>query len=278
MAIHPLLQIALGLVLSSIIAWLAYRRRSLTASGALGAVLTGTAIFGLGGLDWGLLLIAFFVSSSALTRYKEPAKAAAAEQFAKGGARDVWQALANGGLAALVAVLYGLTGSTHLPLLFAFVGALAEANADTWATELGILSQQTPRMITTGRPVAPGTSGGVTRDGTLAALAGAAFIAMLAAIFRLIGGLTPGSAVMLWLAGSLAGWLGSLADSLLGATVQGIYYCDTCSKETERQLHRCGARTRLIRGWRALNNDGVNFIGTLVGAAVAGGLGALLVK
>ena len=278
MAMKQALSIALGLCLSSIIAWLAYRRQSLTPSGAFGAILTGSAIFGFGGLDWGLLLIAFFVSSSLLTRYKESAKAEAAEQFAKGGPRDVWQALANGGLAALVAVMYGLTGSTHLPLLFAFVGALAEANADTWATELGILSKQTPRMITTGKPVAPGTSGGVTRDGTLAALAGGAFIAALAAVFRLIGGLTLGSAVMLLLVGSLAGWLGSLADSLLGATVQGIYFCDTCGKETERELHRCGTRTRLMRGWRAMNNDGVNFIGTLVGAVVAGALGAVLVR
>ena len=77
------LQVAAGLVLSAIIAWLAYRRKALTPSGALGAILTGTAIFGFGGLGWGLLLIAFFVSSSLLTRYKEAAKAEVAEQFAK---------------------------------------------------------------------------------------------------------------------------------------------------------------------------------------------------
>src|SRR5574340_966861 len=81
-------QIALGLVLSSVVAWLAYRRDALTKSGAVGAILTGTAIFGFGGLDWGLLLIAFFVSSSLLTRYKESAKAEVAEQFSKGGPRS----------------------------------------------------------------------------------------------------------------------------------------------------------------------------------------------
>ena len=91
------LQLALGLVISSIIAWLAYRRAALTQSGAVGAILTGTAIFGFGGLDWGLLLISFFISSSVLTRYKESAKEQVAEQFAKGGARDLGQALANGG-------------------------------------------------------------------------------------------------------------------------------------------------------------------------------------
>jgi len=273
-----LLQIAIGLVLSTLIAWLAYRRDALTASGALGAILTGTAILGFGGLDWGLLLIAFFVSSSLLTRYKQAAKAEVADQFAKGGPRDLWQALANGGLAALLAVAYGLTGAVYWPLLFAFVGAIAEANADTWATELGVLSAETPRLITTREPVARGASGGITRDGTGAALGGAALIGGLATLFGLIASLPPGSAVMLLPIGALAGVIGALADSMFGATVQGIYYCDACGKETERELHRCGNRTRLVRGWRALNNDWVNFTGTLVGALVGGGLGALLMR
>jgi len=270
------LQIITGLVLSAIIAWLAYRREALTKSGALGAVLTGAAIFGFGGLDWGLLLIAFFVSSSLLTRYKEAAKAQVAEQFAKGGPRDVWQALANGGIAALIAVTFGLTGAVHLPLLFAFVGAIAEANADTWATELGVLSRETPRLITTREPVAPGASGGVTWGGTGAALTAAALIGGLAAVFGWIGKIPLNAAVLLLPLGALAGVIGSLVDSLLGATAQGIYYCDVCGKETERELHRCGNRTRLVRGWRALNNDWVNLLGTLVGAVIAGGLGALL--
>ena len=270
-------QIAAGLVLSSIIAWLAYRRAALTKSGVAGAILTGTAIFGFGGLDWGLVLIVFFVSSTLLTRYRQAAKAQVADQFAKGGPRDLWQALANGGLGALIALVYGLTGTASVPLLFAFVGAMAEANADTWATELGILSKETPRMITTRRPVAAGTSGGVTWDGTGAALAGAMLIGGLAALFRALAGMPANAAAMLLPIGALAGAVGALADSVLGATVQGIYYCDTCNKETERELHRCGNRTRLVRGWRALNNDWVNLIGTLVGAVVAGGLGTLLV-
>jgi uncharacterized membrane protein len=118
----------------------------------------------------------------------------------------------------------------------------------------------------------------VTWDGTGAALAGAALIGGLAAVFGWMEGLPLNQVVMLLPVGALAGVVGSLVDSLLGATAQGIYYCDVCGKETERELHRCGNRTRRLRGWRALNNDGVNLLGTLIGAAVAGGLGALLVK
>ena len=71
---------------------------------------------------------------------------------------------------------------------------------------------------------------------------------------------------LLAVAGGLAG---SLFDSLLGATVQGIYYCEHCAKETENAIHRCGHTTRLVRGWRWLNNDLVNFSASLLGGLVA---------
>jgi len=255
--VDTLPRLLLGLALSTLIGYAGYRRGALTGSGWLGALITGTSIFGFGGLDWGLLLIAFFVPSSLLTRYKESAKAEAAEAFAKGGPRDLGQALANGGVATAIAALSGLGGES--PLLFAtFVGALAEANADTWATELGILAQQKPRLITTGREVAPGTSGGVTGFGTGAALAGAALIGGLAALFRADWRLLP--------IGAFAGLAGSLLDSLLGATVQGIYYSEKRGQETEKPFDRDGTPNRHLRGWTWMNNDVVNLLGTTVGA------------
>lgn len=253
-----LARLLLGFVLSMLIGYAGYRREALTRSGWLGAVLTGTSIFGFGGLDLGLLLIAFFVSSSLLTRYKESAKAEAAEAFAKGGARDLGQALANGGVAATAATLLGITGVAGWTA--AFVGAMAEANADTWATELGILSRQKPRLITNGRRVAPGASGGITWLGTLSALSGAALIGGLATIFR-------GDARLLAI-GAIAGLAGSLFDSLLGATIQGIYYSDRRGKETEKERERDGTPNRHVRGWRWMNNDLVNFLSTLIGALI----------
>jgi len=143
------LQLIIGLWLSAAIAWVAYRRNSLSLSGAYAAVVVGTIIFALGGWPWGLLLVTFFVTSSVLSHYRNPQKEAVADHFAKSGRRDLRQVLANGGLAALLAALFALTGSSQ-PLLFvAFVGAIAAANADTWATELGVLSQVKPRLITT---------------------------------------------------------------------------------------------------------------------------------
>ncbi len=80
----------------------------------------------------------------------------------------------------------------------------------------------------------------------------------------------PGTALVLV---TLAGIAGTLADSLLGATVQGLYECPGCGARSERHDTMCHAPVRLIRGRRWLDNDGVNLTATLVGAAV-GALGA----
>jgi uncharacterized protein (TIGR00297 family) len=262
----------IGFILSGIIALLAYRRGSLAPSGALGAMLVGTLIFGLGGWVWGLTLITFFVSSSALSHYHEATKEQLAEKFAKGHRRDLGQTLANGGAGALLAVAFAVSDA---PALFAaYLGALATVNADTWATELGVLNPAPPRLITNGQVVEVGTSGGVSRLGTLASAAGALIIGLAALIFSLIGQLFNAEgdpwryawAVPVALVGGL---LGSLVDSLLGATVQAIYYCPRCAKETEKSVHGCGTRTQQQRGWRWLNNDMVNFISSLAGALTA---------
>jgi uncharacterized protein (TIGR00297 family) len=218
----------------------------------------GTLVFGIGGFVWGILLVAFFVTSSALSHYKAHAKEPLAEKFQKGHRRDLGQVLANGGAGALLALAYAF--NSH-PLFFvAFVGALATVNADTWATELGVLSKSPPRLITTGRVVAVGTSGGVTLLGTFIALCGALLIGIVA---------LPFSNLSILSIATISGLLGSLFDSLLGATVQAIYFCDRDQKETESHMHRCGNATRLMRGWRWLDNDWVNFLASIAGSALA---------
>jgi len=271
-------QLALGFGLAAVIGYLGYRRRALSRSGVVGAILTGGLLFGLGGLPGAALLLAFFISSSALSRFKESKKESLAlfEKFSKGSQRDLGQALANGGVAALCIVGWAATGQPAWWV--ACAAALAAANADTWATELGVLSKTPPRLITSGQTVEVGASGGVSRWGTFAALAGSVLIALTALIAVLFDSTLfslRSSALALLPIITLAGLAASLFDSLLGATAQAIYYCDQCRKETERHpAHHCGARTRPLRGWKwlPLDNDWVNFLATGAGAIIAAGV------
>lgn len=284
-------RVLLGLVLSVGVGLLAYWRGSLTRSGLLGATLIGTATFGFGGLTWGLVLIAFFASSSLLSHYRDTQKAALAEKFDEGHRRDLGQTLANGGfgafLALLVLLLVDLPGQprsgnpTYIFLTLSYFGAIATVNADTWATELGVLSPVAPRLITNGQLVTPGTSGGVTLWGMMASLAGGVFIGLFA--FLIIQGASLARTgnwlgrdwPVVVLAG-LAGLVGSVCDSLLGATVQRIYWCPVCEGQTERRVHSCGSETTPQRGWAWLNNDRVNFLASAVGGLLAGSLGLMI--
>lgn len=262
-------QIIVAFFISVAIISLAYRRGSLSKSGAVGALFVGTIILGMGGPTWGILLGLFFVSSSLLSHFKEDEKRAAAEKFDKGHQRDMGQVLANGGLGSLVAVLNVVVPSAiWFPL---FVGVMATVTADTWATELGTLSKQPPRLITNGRRVETGTSGGVSVLGTSISLLGGIIIGLSAGL------LDPGLNMLVGaLVGGTGGLIGSLFDSFLGATVQQIYFCEVCQKDTERRVHKCGHQTRPLRGWPWLNNDLVNFFASIAGGFVAAGLWLLI--
>jgi uncharacterized protein (TIGR00297 family) len=244
-----------GALLAGLVAFAAWRTRSLTAGGAVAAFLVGTATFGALGLPGAYVLLAFFVSSVALSRLGKARKAQLVDA-GKHGPRDGTQVFANGGLAALCAVL-ALGGDQRFAA--AFAGAFAAAAADTWATEIGTLIGGRPRSILTLRPVAPGLSGGITFAGTLASVAGALLVAAVAAP----AGFGTFAAV------SLAGVAGSLADSVLGASVQSLRWCPQCERSCETDPHACGAATRAIRGAAWFGNDAVNFSATLAGALVA---------
>ena len=198
------------------------------------------------GTGWAglVVLVAFFLPSSLLTP--------------GGGRRRPVQVAANGGVAAGAALL-ARAGPAWVA---AFAGALAAAAADTWATEIGGRSRRPPRLITTGRPVPPGTSGGITWLGTAGGTAGAACVAATATLVGLIGGRR---AVLVGAAGLAA----SLADSVLGATLQARYCCASCGTVSEVRRPCCGAQPTLAAGLPWVTNDTVNLLATVVGAAVA---------
>jgi len=256
------MQFIIGFLLAIIIAYLAYRAHSLNQSGAYAATVVGTIVFGLGGWQWAVLLLIFFITSSALSRLFKKRKQGLDEKFSKGHERDSGQVFGNGGLATAFVLIHVLFPDSMIGWV-GFAAALAAVNADTWATELGVLNPAQPIMITNlKKHVEKGTSGGVSLFGTLASLLGAFAIALPASLLTDNWSLLPTI--------TFAGLFGSLFDSFIGATVQAMYYCPTDNKETEKHpLHTCGTETVHIRGWKWLNNDWVNFACGAFGVLIA---------
>jgi uncharacterized protein (TIGR00297 family) len=275
-----LLPLLIGFLLSAAIGFVAYRRRSLSRSGVVGALLVGTLTFGIGGLTWAMVVVAFFVSSSVLTHYRADAKRHGAIELAKGGQRDLTQVLANGGVAVLLALAAALWHDRYSTIILAaFVGAMATVTADTWATEIGMGSKTPPRLITTRQVARRGESGGVTLLGFIASATGAWCIGSVVVLGEWIVSWWGGNVQQVWLGlpfvALIAGMLGSVSDSLLGATAQALYYCAPDDKYTESPIHSCGRPAMRVRGWDWINNDMVNFLASVIGAIVGGMLGWL---
>ena len=257
-------RLPIALLLGAGIALGGWYRSALTLGGAVAASAVGTLTYGFGGLRAGAALVAFFVSGSWLSRRGRVRGEVVA---AKGHRRDPAQVLANGGVAAAAAT------AAHFGFLHGHggvVGALAAAAADTWASEIGVRSRTPPRLVTTGRVVPPGTSGGVTRLGWLAAAGGALSVGAVYALAGQDRSHWPGTT----LAALAGGLLGSLADSVAGATVQAAYRCDVCGRPSESPLHACAAAASgtasasLVRGHMWVTNDVVILLATAVGGLV----------
>ena len=189
--------------------------------------------------------------------------------------RKASQVLANGGVAAATVLAAALWPDPMWAA--AYGGAVATSAADTWATELGMSSRRRPVLITTLKPVTPGQSGGVSGAGTVAGAAGAALIGV---VLVAVSGSTAATSLTLvdvslhWAGIAVAGggFLGMLADSVIGATLQARFRCPACQRPTEHARHYCrpeGVQTTRIGGLPGLDNDGVNLTATVVGAAAA---------
>jgi len=245
-----------GIVFAGAAALAAWRVRAVTARGALAAWIVGACIFGAGSWAYAAVLFTFFIPSVLLSRIGR-ARKRTLQDTGKAGPRDAWQVLANGGVAALLAVLAAATRNPALAA--AFAGALAAASSDTWGTEIGTIVKAKPRSILTLRPVSTGISGGITLAGTLAEAAGAMAVSLVA--WRLHVGS--------WWIVAAAGFAGALVDSVLGATLQELRYCPQCRRPCETDPHACGTPTRLVRGACWMNNDAVNACCTIAGALAA---------
>jgi uncharacterized protein (TIGR00297 family) len=202
-------QVFLALPVTAAFAALAYRLGMVSAGGVVGGVLVGAPIYAcLGPAGFGLLAF-FVVGGSGLTRlgYNRKCRSGTAQE--RGGRRGARNALANAGVPVLCAVLYALDPSDTF--LAAYVASIGAALADTAESEVGQLSRRAPRLLTSMREVPPGTDGAVSVAGTLAGISAAALTAGQGLLLGLVAG--PAVAALV----ALAAFLGTVADSLLGA-------------------------------------------------------------
>ncbi len=223
------------------LAGLAVRARALTGFGGAVAAAFGAVIVVLAGFAYLALLVLFVVASSLATRVGFHRKELAQLQEGRHGERGVSNVLSHI-LAPTALVVLAAVSPATVPapaLMWMYTGALAFGTSDTFASELGVLSGQA-RSIITGRPVPPGTNGGVSVQGEGWAAVGAIATALVAAgLFLALGGPLPTASFVLFAA--LAGFLGCQIDSILGDTLEN-------------------------RGW--LTKGGTNFLGMLSSIAI----------
>lgn len=257
----PAAVIASVMLLTGIVS---FKRKSVSFSGALAAVLVGFAV------TWGLrlegfiILFTFFIVSDIAGKLRRKKVRRKDGVETKEGPRDMSQVLANGLMAALASIWWLFSGSDAALIMFG--AALAESFSDTIAGETGRLSASGPVSIVTFRPVEPGTSGGVTALGALSGFMASALIStMWALLFR------PGRAVFGASCICIAGFAGSIVDSLLGALVQAVYR-DPEGKRTEKAFDRNGNPNTLVRGMSWMDNDMVNFVSNTFAVVFATGL------
>lgn len=246
----------IALVLSAV-AVFAWKKRQLTMGGIASAILIGAIIIYIGGLSGILMMLFFFLSSAVIGKlFKHPGVMKIQK---KGGRRDCLQVFANS-IPSVIGLLVYRFSPYQAAGLCMFASGLAEAVADTWSGELGMLSKNDPVSIITFTKVPKGLSGGVSLAGTLSGLAAAFLMACL------FVGFYEAAPIFLAIV-TISGILGALFDSVLGATVQ-VHYRRKDGSLTEHRITG-GDENERARGIPFITNDMVNFLSGLFACALA---------
>ena len=225
------------LIFAFVLGYLAYRARIADISAMLSATLLGVVIIISSDDTWFFILLTFFLLGGLFTRYKYEYKLEHGLAEARGGVRGYKNVFSNSLAALSMAMMYKISAFDPF-IMAAFLGSIATATGDTLASEIGQTYKGDPIMITTLKKVDPGTDGGVSGLGELAALFGAGVIALLS-LMIIKDDLNLVFAVL------AGGFIGTNIDSVLGATFQQKGY---------------------------LSNNGVNLVATTIGATISGSI------
>lgn len=297
----------LAFTIASILSYHGFKKKSLDVTGSLAAFIVGYTSFACS-YRFGLILILFYYSSSKLTKFKQDFKASIEEDYAVGGQRNWKQVFASSMLATMIAVYYYIACGEDQNISFAepaanvsiiffmyfeinksilqtylwtiYVAHYATANADTWASELGVLSKVNPRLVTSFfmKQVPRGTNGGMSVLGTIASCAGGLFIGAIFWISALLinenfGNYSSIYATLLsqspmLLYSLVCGLMGSLIDSILGATLQATYYSKNkkciVKVNVNSKTDKRDDSVVIVSGLDLLSNEAVNLLSILL--------------
>ncbi len=247
-----------AIIFSAIISLVSIRLKFLNRSGAVAVFILAILIFTFGGWKWTIPILTFFIVSSLLSKFSEKKNKEKETYIDKKSERDYFQVIANGGIAGILVVIYYITQSELLYLIY--VSSLSAVCADTLSTEIGTMRKTKTVNILTFKPAAQGISGGISFPGSFGGLAGSFIIALTSLSWISI------DTVSFFLIIVISGLLGNLTDSFLGAAIQGKYKCTVCSKSVEQSMH-CSKPTGHTGGLKFVNNDVVNLTTSAAGGA-----------
>jgi len=260
----PYLSIIIAALLSLLLTYAARKYRFIGRDAAPAAFIVGFLVT-LGGFEVLVPFLVFLASSGIMTRLGRSRK----EELGVTGdlvGRNWRQVIAVGALPALVGSLLfasRLTNESWVPILSTVATtSIAYSNADTWASEIGVLHRGRPRLIL--KPwitVDPGVSGGVTWVGELSSLAGSLTVALSYSLMKYLeGSPDPVGTIIV----TLGGYLGEVLDSVIGSLIQAKYYCSRCCSLTDHKIHTCGNVTVKSSGLEYVTNESVNLISSII--------------
>ena len=237
---------------------LAYYAHAITFWAFPVAALLGILIFMFSGWSGFAALVFFFLLGSMVSHIGKDRKAGAYALHERQGTRSVVQVVANGFPALIFSTFYYLTDCKSF--LLAVFACLASASADTFSSEIGMLSEKQPVSILTLKPMQRGISGGITLLGVFGGMLGAFIISFFA---------IPSFGIKGALVITIAGVVSSAVDSILGAAFQAKYLIQNNAEGKHSQQlteQKClnDKQLKLVHGFRWINNDVVNFVSVLV--------------
>ena len=239
------MNLGISIILSLLLGLIAYLKKALTMPALILAVLFSTLITYFGGLTSFIILVVVFLGSI-ITKLFHKNK--------KSNKRKLIQIISNVGIGALSLIIYKFTSNDLYLLIYASV--MAESLADTLASDIGVLSKSEPINILTFKKGERGLSGNISFLGLTSALIGSLLIGTIYYIGM-------DKSITSFIIIILSGFLGSLIDSILGASIQVKYKCTKCKKITERKEH-CGKKTNYYKGIKWIDNNLVNLLSNAI--------------